>query len=119
MMKFKLLVGIIILIKLISSKNIKLSLENDSNNDLLKFINNSVSPCENFYEFACGNFKTETKVNYSQFHLTSESIQEQLTSILESKSTVNDPNYIKNVKDFYASCMNTGEMRIIKLKFCI
>ncbi|XP_013102932.1 neprilysin-21 [Stomoxys calcitrans] len=85
-------------------------------NKMLSYMNQSVQPCEDFYEYACGNWKnifkhqqTHYKVPY--FPEVNYNIQNVVEAVLE-KSHINDsaPEYeeeFQKAKKFYSNCMQT------------
>lgn len=73
-------------------------------------MNESVNPCENFYEFACGNFVKNTKpINgwTDPFGILSRKVQNLLFEMLGEKIPPNEIKAIRLAKDFYSSCSNT------------
>lgn len=64
---------------------------------ILSNINLTVSPCDNFYEFACGNFNKDPQFNS---HIP---VIERIISQKRSKS---DQKHVKLGKQFYQKCMN-------------
>jgi putative endopeptidase len=73
-------------------------------------IDTSVSPCENFYRFACGTWIARNPVppdraRWSRFDSLSDRNQEKLRGILEAAAEhpVGDR---RKIGDFYASCMD-------------
>lgn len=74
-------------------------------------MNRNVSPCDDFYQFVCGNFLSQATIpNDKDFigtlSIIKDEIQEQIKSILEEKSLPDDPRPFKLLKTFYVSCMN-------------
>jgi predicted metalloendopeptidase len=80
--------------------------------DILKKINNSISICDDFYEYACGKYRPEIpphKVKIDELDLIKDTLQEQLNEVFKSTASDDDSDSIKNVKTFYTNCMNTGD----------
>lgn len=74
-------------------------------------IDNSVSPCVNFYQFACGKFNPDISDDTSEVNvltILNDLINEQLNRSLSEKSTEKDINPIKLVKNYYQACMDQG-----------
>ena len=73
-------------------------------------IDHSVSPCENFYKFACGNWISRNPIppdrgRWSRFDVLTELNLEKLRSILETAAAGSGPA-TRKIGDFYASCMD-------------
>lgn len=89
-----------------------------------RYMNESVDPCENFYDFACGNWKTYYPANQTVKHTTrlfdelNKDFDRKLTEILK-KQDVTDNDSERKVKTFYFSCLNPegGTKFYIKEKF--
>lgn len=77
-------------------------------------MNSSVQPCDNFYQFVCGNFEksvtfTDGYPKNSSFHTVYLKVQEQLRRGFESEFTVGkDPEVFLKLKSFYNVCMSDG-----------
>lgn len=86
---------------------------------ILNKMNETVEPCEDFYNFACGNFMKETiksddKVD--SFSVVHELVQEQLRSSISERIDANDSAPIIMVKKLYNACMNTTRIEEQGLK---
>jgi len=73
-------------------------------------IDHAVSPCENFYKFACGNWIRTHPIppdrgRWSRFDTLTELNREKLRAILEAAAAGSDPA-TRKIGDFYASCMD-------------
>lgn len=79
--------------------------------EISTYLNKSVDPCENFYEFACGNYLKKMKIpegrnNFDLFVAVDEIILEKLRSILNEPLQPNEPRPFQLAKYFYLSCLN-------------
>jgi endothelin-converting enzyme/putative endopeptidase len=73
-------------------------------------IDHAVSPCENFYQFACGNWIKRNPIppdrgRWSRFDALTELNFDKLRGILEAAAAGSDPA-TRKIGDFYASCMD-------------
>lgn len=73
-------------------------------------IDHAVSPCENFYQFACGNWIKRNPIpadrgRWSRFDALTELNLDKLRGILEAAAAGSDPA-TRKIGDFYASCMD-------------
>jgi putative endopeptidase len=73
-------------------------------------IDHSVSPCKNFYQFACGNWINKNPIpadrgRWTRFDVLTELNLQKLRVILEQAAAGSDPA-TRKLGDFYASCMD-------------
>jgi endothelin-converting enzyme/putative endopeptidase len=73
-------------------------------------IDHTVSPCQNFYKFACGNWISKNPIppdrgRWTRFDSLSELNLGKLRDILEAAAAGADPA-TRKIGDFYASCMD-------------
>ncbi|GLV37814.1 Neprilysin 2 [Carabus blaptoides fortunei] len=78
---------------------------------VLKDINPKVEPCDDFYEFACGNFIKNTNIpddksSVTTFSVISDQLQEQLRTMIEEDIQPNEPKPFVLAKKLYKACMN-------------
>lgn len=78
---------------------------------VISYLNECIDPCENFYEFACGNFIENTEVPVDKdwidsIAIVSDSTHEQLHTILNEPLQPDEPKPFRLVKQFNAACMN-------------
>lgn len=76
-------------------------------------INNKVKPCEDFYDFACGTFLSNTftpdeKTSVNTFSLMQDQLDEHLYRILLKPVLELEPRPHKIAKYIYKNCMNSG-----------
>lgn len=79
---------------------------------LIENMDSSVEPCDDFFEYACGNFlkrKTipDEKSSISQFSEVSDVLQEKLRTLVDAKENSEDTPSSRMVKKLYKSCMDT------------
>jgi len=79
--------------------------------EVINTINDKADPCEDFYEFACGNFMQETvipdhKTSEGSFSIVRDKLNERLRKLFESSAGTDEPDSYQSVRDFYASCMD-------------
>ncbi|ODM96912.1 Membrane metallo-endopeptidase-like 1 [Orchesella cincta] len=78
---------------------------------LLSNMDETVSPCDNFYQFACGGFVQNTiipddKTQMTTFGMLNDKLDEQVRRLVEEPIKEDEPKVFKLVKNLYQSCMN-------------
>ncbi|KAA0187340.1 hypothetical protein HAZT_HAZT010876, partial [Hyalella azteca] len=83
-----------------------------SASELIANMDSQVDPCEDFFEYACGNYIKsrnipDEKSSITQFSDVSDVLQEKLRMLIESEDSSEDTPSGLMVKQLYKSCMNT------------
>ncbi|XP_023334270.1 neprilysin-2 [Eurytemora carolleeae] len=78
---------------------------------VLEMIDLKVDPCNNFYDFACGNFIKETtipdhKSETGPFSMMEDKLIQRLRKLFESIPVANEPKIFESVRNYYKSCMD-------------
>ncbi|XP_055296722.1 neprilysin-2-like [Sitodiplosis mosellana] len=78
---------------------------------MLDQMDETVEPCDEFYNFACGNFLKETmipdeKILINTFSKIDDKLQESLHALISDKVNPNDSAPFNMVKNLYKACMN-------------
>lgn len=74
-------------------------------------IDKSVSPCDDFYQFACGQYKPEIpsdKSEVNEFTVLQDMLDEQLNETMSEELHESDITPLKLVKNFFRACMDKG-----------
>lgn len=80
-------------------------------------MNLSVRPCDDFYQFACGNFDrtaiiAENSGGVNTMNLIEGRVMEQLHTILNSEIKPDDIRPFKMAKQMFRLCMNTSRWNL-------
>ncbi|CAG2110879.1 unnamed protein product, partial [Medioppia subpectinata] len=90
-------------------------------NKIIQSLDESVSPCDDFYQFTCGQWMASTpipddKSSLNSFNELQEVINYRIKDLLDDSEIKeranNDLDFIQKAKDYYQSCMNTSELFI-------
>lgn len=89
--------------------------------DVLKFMDPSVDPCSDFYDFSCGRFLNETvlsdeKVSVDTFSIVRDQTQNKLLRLIDAPTVDNDLKSFRLAKDLYQSCMNRSQIENLGLQ---
>lgn len=91
-----------------------------SASNVLKQMDQQVEPCDDFYNFACGNFIKNTvipddQVSVTTFSLIGERLQEQLRLLVTEEVGDNESKPFTIAKNIFKACMNKRKNIIIIL----
>ncbi|KAM7311890.1 neprilysin-2-like [Ixodes scapularis] len=80
---------------------------------LIQNMNQTVDPCENFYEFACGGWVhrhpiPEDRSSVSQLSFIRDQLDAKLRTLVEEPPENSEPGFIHKMKHMYRSCFNTS-----------
>jgi len=78
-------------------------------------IDESIDPCDDFYNFACGKWKEDTplpddKTDIDIFSMTRDLVNFQLKKALSKPGEGDEPRAFQLARDFYASCVNVSKI---------
>ncbi|XP_053650118.2 neprilysin-2 isoform X3 [Cherax quadricarinatus] len=84
--------------------------------NLVKSMDESVNPCDDFFKFSCGGFLKsaiipDEKTALSRFNEISDELQEKLRGLVEAEESQDDSPSTKMVKALYKSCMDTARIK--------
>ncbi|KAJ9587777.1 hypothetical protein L9F63_018803 [Diploptera punctata] len=89
---------------------------------LLDSMDQQVDPCEDFYQFACGNWGKnhpvqELQIANNWFAEVQESLLRDLKELLtDSSDNSSEPNAVYQAKSLYRSCVNTDRLEEVGLE---
>ena len=88
--------------------------------DLIKYMDESVDPCDDFYQFACREFMKPTVIPDHRTEITAldsqnNKLQEQVRIVVEEQPVANEAKHFALVRNLYASCMNKCKTGIITI----
>lgn len=80
-------------------------------NFYLENMNPDVDPCDDFYQFACGNFIKNTPIpadenKISPIKIIQKKVYSELIREMEKKINPAEPSAFRKTKKFYQNCIN-------------
>ncbi|XP_075148785.1 membrane metallo-endopeptidase-like 1 [Haematobia irritans] len=92
------------------------AIRHDKAQEILRYMNTSADPCEDFYEFACGNYGKYNRPSYDKPHTgllpsLQNRMNEKLKSLLLAEISANDTEVDRQAKTFYKSCLNIVDQK--------
>ncbi|XP_013101017.2 neprilysin-4 [Stomoxys calcitrans] len=74
--------------------------------EMLKYFNDSIDPCEDFFEFTCGNFAKyhPTNTTLNTFEILEDAMFDKIKNEMHVEDS-DDTDVDKNIKSFYRSCI--------------
>ena len=102
---------------------IRVSQHNNTARLMLKYMDRTADPCQDFYQYACGNWERynripKDKAGYDTFETLRESLDWVLKQLLEEPPRDGVDTYadsaVLKAKNHFRSCMNHGESRVLE-----
>lgn len=87
--------------------------------DVKSYMNLSIDPCDDFYEYACGNYKNifpSKNLNVypiSILQQMEDKLDAELLNILVQPLKIDESDMHRYVKDFFGSCMDISQIKRI------
>ncbi|KAH8311536.1 hypothetical protein KR044_006794, partial [Drosophila immigrans] len=78
--------------------------------EIASYMKETLDPCDNFYEFACGNWRrineaSSSKLRTGLFDRLGEALHRKVKHMLDNENEQLDTEEDKQVRNFYRSCM--------------
>ncbi|KAL3280926.1 hypothetical protein HHI36_004152 [Cryptolaemus montrouzieri] len=88
-----------------------------ASSQILSNMDSKIDPCDDFYQFACGEFIKKTVIPTSKglvdsFSVQTNIIDQQIHTILEEPINAKDSRTIQLVKKVYQACMNETDIEL-------
>ncbi|XP_066534834.1 phosphate-regulating neutral endopeptidase PHEX [Hoplias malabaricus] len=88
---------------------------------ILKKMDLSVQPCDDFYQYSCGGWLKENPIpedssSYGIYPWLRQNVDLKLKELLEQPTTDNDIEAVKKAKVLYRSCMNETALELLDAK---
>ncbi|XP_058793418.1 neprilysin-2-like [Phymastichus coffea] len=81
-----------------------------------RYIDEKVNPCDDFYQFACGNFIKTTEIpadmnKIDTFSFTQKNVMNELIDQMKEEIKPDEPNAFAKLKIYYKNCMNISRIQ--------
>lgn len=89
--------------------------------DILVTLDQTVNPCDNFYNFACGGFANYSLLanglmTVNQYQNVEQKILRQLYALISADVKADEIRPIRMAKHFFKSCMNRSRIEELGIK---
>ncbi|KPM02741.1 membrane metallo-endopeptidase-like protein 1-like protein [Sarcoptes scabiei] len=79
--------------------------------ELISNLDEEISPCDDFYQFACGGWIKrqvipDERTSVSVFSLLQDQLTHKLRVLIESEEEKDEPEFFESMRMFYKSCMD-------------
>lgn len=103
-------------------QRVSVSLRVQKAQDIRRYMNLSVDPCDDFYEYACGNFRTEFPLEndnmypFSTLQQVEDKVDKELLSLVIQPRQTHDDVCHQQMKDFHKSCMSLDQINRVGIE---
>jgi predicted metalloendopeptidase len=106
--------GVMLAAKTLDAKCLTLSCQQAAKG-VLNSMDTRANPCEDFYQFSCGNFEKthpipQGNLIWENFLILQEVMDKRSRAILNEAVTPQDPAAVIKAKNMYAACMDTDSL---------